>query len=69
MYDRDGNHLPSTDLGKRIVSDVCSVKTELYTEGYRISTVFHPQDFEIFQQHFLGDISLRGIYLRSIRND
>lgn len=69
MYDRTGDHLPKTDLGKRIISDVCNVKAELYVEGYRVSTEFYRRDVAIFQQHFLRDQSLRGLYLRSISNN
>lgn len=69
MYDRAGEHLSSTDLGKRIISDVCNVKAELYVEGYRVSPEFYRRDVAIFQQHFLGDQSLRGLYLKSISND
>jgi len=67
-YDSNGDHLPKTRIGKRLISDVCAVKAELYMEGYRVSTTISHRDIAIYQEHFLHDKDLKSLYLNSIRN-
>ena len=67
-YDEDGTHFSKTYSGKRAVREICKVKANLYTQGYRIKRHIHLDDIRLYQIHLASDKSLRSWYIRGIKD-